>query len=63
MKIIKIANKIKTKDGSHEAETFYVIKRKGLFSHTVTWISDGMALPVVGVPNMKEGLEDETVQD
>ena len=55
MKIVKISQKIKTAEGQQELETFYVIKRKGLFSHAVTWISDGVALPVVGVPNMMGG--------
>ena len=61
MKIVKITNKLKTKEGSQESETFYVIKRKGLFSHTVTWISDGLAMPVVGIPGMTSNTEEPEV--
>lgn len=51
MKIVKISQKIKTPEGSRWTESIYVIKRKG-FRHTVTWISDGIAIPVVGVDSI-----------
>lgn len=54
MKIVKVTNKVKGKEFNQEMETFYLIKRSGLFSHSVLWISDGVAIPVVKLGSVKD---------